>query len=288
MPTTLDPGDPMALEPVRPFPILRRLAQVTVAGCAIALLSLFAREKREIAPAVPPPSAQATGSGIAPSLRAARPALPLALTAPRFHLDDPAALEPVRAEPARLNPLSGQREDVLVQGDFGRIEMPYLRLTLTETLGSEAGQSLFVTLARRAAEAQGLAVLRTGARGSIETKFGAIETLEITLGGEGKRACAGFTSRKPGLLRLDGWLCAPLGQAPEPRAVVCALDKVTLNGQAWPEGEGAFAALAPLRDPACGPRAVAERDVGGETGSIPSRRARKNEAKLRPSGQARP
>jgi hypothetical protein len=270
--------------------VLRRLGQVAVAAGAIALLSLFAREGG--APKPTPPDTMsdiASGAAFVPSVpRTARPAAPLALTTPRFRLDDPDAIEPVRAETARRNPSTGQREDVLIQGGFSTIEAPYLRLILTETLDSEPVQSLFVTLARRAADGQGLAVIRTGERGVVATKFGAIETLDITLGGEGKRTCTGFASLGPGSLRLDGWLCAPLGQAPEARALVCALDKIALNGQASPEMDSAFAALDARRDPGCRTQSVSAPASVVETGSISGRRTRKNEAKLRPSREARP
>lgn len=294
MPTPSEPDDTIDLDapPHARSPgasIGRCLGQMALAVGAIALLSLFAHGQRAALAPVVPPVESAPGPAFVPSVaRAFRAAAPLAVTTPRFHLDDPDALEPVRAESPRINAATGQREDVLVQGEFASIEAPYLRLILTETPDSEPGRSLFVILARRAAEAQGLAVIRTGERGAIETKFGAIETLDITLGGEGKRICTGFLGLKPGPVRLDGWLCAPLGQAPEPRAIACALDKVALNAQAWPEKERAFAALDATREPACRAPSLAARDVGSETGSIPNRRTRKNEAKLRQSRQARP
>jgi hypothetical protein len=267
---------------------LARLLQVLVAGTVVAGLSLAARSGAS-APTVPPAEVS-IGAAYGPaSAQAVRPALPLAQTAPRFRLDDPEAIEAPRAESARRNPTSGHREDILVQGGFDTIEAPYLRLILTEASESEASPGLFITLARRAADGQALAVIRTGERGTIETKFGPMETLEVTLGGEGKRTCTGFASLTRGTLRLDGWLCAPLGQAPEPRAVTCLLDKVALNGQAWPEMSAAFAAIESRRDPGCGPRAaVPTRDFGGETGSLPDRGTRKNEAKLRRSREARP
>ncbi|MCJ2036584.1 hypothetical protein [Methylobacterium sp. J-068] len=273
----------------RPVRALRGGSQALVAIGAIALLSLVAREHRSAATPSPETPETAPAAALVPSAsRLARPAVPLAFSAPRFRLDDPEALEPARAEAARLNTSTGLREDGLAQGGFATIEAPYLRLTLTETPTLEPMPSLFVTLARRAADGQALAVIRTGERGAIETKFGAIETLDITLGGEGKRTCTGFATLRPGPFRLDGWLCAPLGQAPEPRAILCALDKLALNGQASSEMDGRFAALIARRDPDCQSAAVTARDVGGETGSIPSRRTRKNEAKLRQSREARP
>jgi hypothetical protein len=198
----------------------------------------------------------------------------------------------------RKRGVDGRREDLLVQGGFDTIEAPYLRLILTEASATESGPGLFVTLARRAADGQGLAVIRTGERGAIETKFGPVETLDLTLGGEGKRSCTGFVSLNPGALRLDGWLCAPLGQAPEPRAITCLLDRVSLQGQASPEVEAAFVDFDARRDPGCGPRSPvvpgSPQEIGSETGSIPgratrkSRATRKNEAKLRRSHEARP
>jgi hypothetical protein len=213
------------------------------------------------------------------SAQAVRPATPLALSAPRFRLDDPEAIEAPRAEAARLNPASGRREDLLVQGGFDTIEAPYLRLTVTDVSGVEPGPGLFVTLARRAADGQALAVIRTGERGVIETKFGPMETLEVTLVREGKRVCTGFASLNPGALRLDGWLCAPLGQAPEPRSVTCLLDKVALNGQASSDMVAAFAGFEARRNSGCGPHAPlangSPREIGIETGSIPSQPKRK-------------
>ncbi|MCP6379938.1 hypothetical protein NL466_30010, partial [Klebsiella pneumoniae] len=79
-------------------------------------------------------------------------------TAPRYRLDDPDALDQAKIEPARINPATGQREDRLSQGKFDAADAPYLSLTVTE--GSTPPVSLFVTIARRAADGQGLAVVR--------------------------------------------------------------------------------------------------------------------------------
>lgn len=206
--------------PARAPPRLRAVrwsGQLLLAGCAIALLSHFARAPGNPAPPSRPPE-PAVAAAFVPSVtaRTERPAVSVALSAPRFRLDDPDSLEPVRAEAARLNPATGQREDALVQGGFPIIEAPYLRLVLTETLEPGPPQSLFVTLARRAADGQGLAVIRTGERGVVETKFGPVETLDITLGGDGRRQCTGFASRNRGMMHLDGWLCAPSGRLPSP------------------------------------------------------------------------
>jgi len=256
----------------------RHLIRVVAAGAVVAVLSWAARSGGSDA-AVPVMETPSGPGFVSISAQAVRPATPLALSAPRFRLDDPEAIEAPRAEAARLNPASGRREDLLVQGGFHTIEAPYLRLTVTEMSGAEPGPGLFVTLARRAADGQALAVIRTGERGVIETKFGPMETLELTLGGEGKRACTGFASLNPGALRLDGWLCAPLGQAPEPRAITCLLDKVALNGQASSDMAVAFAGFEARRNSGCGPHAPlangSQREIGTETGSILSQANRK-------------
>ncbi len=246
-----------------------RPTRIALGGLRHRPLALFA-QGRGSAPPCPRPWPRPRGSSAArrrpgAAARPHGPALP-----PRR----PGGAGPRARRAGPPHPASGQREDVLVQGDFAGIDVPYLRLTLTETRGDEAEPSLFVTLARRGAEAQGLAVLRSGERGVIATRFGAVETLEITLGGEGKRICTGFISRQPGPLRLDGWLCAPLRQAPRP-ALSPAPSTRSPERPSLAEGDAAFTAFERARDPACAPRIDRVQEVGGETGSIPNRRARK-------------
>ncbi|WP_027172255.1 hypothetical protein [Methylobacterium sp. 10] len=222
-----------------------------------------------------------------------RPALPIAAATPRYRLDDPDALDQAKIEPARINPVTGQREDSLVQGRFDAGEAPYLRLTIGE--GPNPPASLFVTIARRAAEGQGLGVVRTGERGLIVTKFGPFETLEATLSGPVTRVCTGFSNAgqnglAPLTPRIDGWLCAPLSQPPEPRAIVCALDKLVLNGQASSGLEAAYRVFGGRRLEGCA-SAVADapkREPAAETGSIVKRPLRHNQAKVRQNTQATP
>ncbi|GJE15481.1 hypothetical protein [Methylobacterium marchantiae] len=221
-----------------------------------------------------------------------RAALPVAASAPRYRLDDPDALDPTRIEPARIDPATGRREDALSQGRFDASEAPYLRITLAD--GPAPPASLFVTIARRAADGQGLAVVRTGERGTIATKFGPVETLEATLSGPVTRICTGFSNAaQAGLApltpRFDGWLCAPLSQPPEPRAIACALDKIVLNGQASPDLEAAYRAFEDRRVKGCA-SAVADaprREPAAETGSISKRPLRHNQAKVRQNTQAK-
>lgn len=262
----------------RPAAALRILPRLACAAALIAGLSLLARETRPQA-ARPEGDAAAASDAPAPFVPsvslAVRPAMPSAVAAPRFRLDDSGAGEPAGTEAVRHDPVSGRREETLALGAFPNIESPYLRLTVAEAGPGDPAGRLFVTLARRAADGPGLSVIRTGERGRIETKFGAVETLEATFSGPLDRICTGFAGSAGALFRFDGWLCAPLGQAPEPRAVACALDGLLAAAPDTPGFSG-------RRDPACRP------PPDTRTGSLATGGPRKNEARLRRNAQARP
>ena len=252
----------------------------------IAVLSVYAHRIALTQPArdVEPVS---TDVAFVPSAAVpARPAIPHAASGPRYRLDDPDALDPPRSEPGRIDPATGRREDTLTQGTFETIDSPYLRVTIGEASFGEANPSLFVSLVRRAAVGSGLSIERTGERGRIGTKFGPVETLEATLAGSGRRVCAGFVTVGDSSVRIDGWLCAPLGQPPEPRAIVCALDKIVVDGRAEPFADGAARRFEAARDPGCRPLTPSAGQAA-ETGSI-ERRSRKNEGRSRQTAQARP
>ncbi|GLS44486.1 hypothetical protein [Methylobacterium brachythecii] len=288
-------GEIHPLASPKPFGRLRLAAHLVLAAAAVAGLTVFARDR-----ASPDPSPRAwTEPPRVPSAPAARAATPASTAGPLLAMD--AAEPPGRPEPPRWNAATGLREDALTQGGFDAIEVPFLRLTLTEApQAPEPATSLFVTLARRAAEMQGLSVLRTGMRGTIETKFGAFETVETTLSGNGTRLCTGFSGIGTKAMRIDGWLCGVLGQPPEPQAVACAIDSVRLAISATPTIEVAFGEAELRRTAGCAapPAATTASGRGGDqTGSITSRktatgernprRARKNEAELRRNTEAR-
>lgn len=255
--------------PAARLPLLALTAKLAAASGAVALLVLFARGRTEAPPG--PVAGPVAEAAFVPATRAA-PAKPAAPTVPgRLGLDDPEAIDPVRLEPARTNPVTGLREETLTRGDFDAIESSALRLTLARETGGEAS-GLFVTLVRRGADGPGIAVVRTGARGRIDTKFGPVETLEATLAGGAQRICTGFATLGAGP-RIDGWLCAPLAQPPEPRALACTLDALTLEGADGP-AEALFRAAETRRDPGCRPsQPSAAAEPAGRTGSIRGRRA---------------
>lgn len=277
--THSDPADAEPAPKRSRLPLLALTGRVVGSAVAIGALSLFARETIRTHPPVPSPPVPSVRAavtraelGIAfvpATMPAAPPAVPLAPVG-RLRLGtggDDGAGDPVRAEPVRR-----PREETLARGDFSAIEASHLRLTLTRE-AAEPAPSLFVTLARSAAEGMSLSVVRTAARGRIATKFGAVETLEATLAGPLRRVCTGFATVEARPVRIDGWLCAPLGRPPEPRALACTLDALALDAPADPATNAVFAEAEHRRDPACDPiRALSGTEAEGRTGSIGARR----------------
>lgn len=268
-PSTVDgptgAGEDAPLRRARPFGAFRTAARVVGAAATVAALSLFARDTIRSHPPVP------AGEGaLAVTFTPSMPVAAEESIRPRIklRLEDPAVSGALPSGPAV--PFS---EESLSQGSFEAIESPHLFVTLT--LGDEdAPQSLFVTLARRAADGPGLAVTRTGERGRIDTKFGPMETIEATLAGASSRVCTGFASLDPRPLRIDGWLCAPLGQPPERQALACTIDRLALDGPADASTEALFRVAHARRYARCSPAgpAVASTDAGTQTGSIIQRR----------------
>ncbi|QGY06060.1 hypothetical protein MMSR116_07335 [Methylobacterium mesophilicum SR1.6/6] len=238
--------------------------RMALASGLIALLCVYAwRPGRPVTV-----SEQRVEAPFVPSMTAvpAPPPLPTA----RLGLAE-AGLDPARVS-ARFDPRTGQREDTLTRGDFATDETPALRVTLTRGPSPGPVPTLFVLMARRAAggpvlDGPALSVVRTGARGLIATKFGAVETLEVTFGGAARRTCTGFVTRNTETFRLDGWACAPLGHPPRPESLACTLDALSLVDLSDPGPTAAFAA-APER--VC-PSVVTVGESAGRTGSIAKR-----------------
>ncbi len=245
--------------------------RVALASSVIALLCVCA---------LPPGRKPGSVPGAASALLGAEPAfVPATKAAPapppappaRFGFAQPGP-DPAHVA-ARIDRLTGLREDALTQGDVAAIEAPALRVTLTRGAVPDVAASLFVLMARRAAggpaiDRPALSVLRTGSRGQIRTRFGVVETLELTFGGATLRTCTGFVTRD-GAIRLDGWFCAPLGRPPEAQALACMLDALSFLDLADPETSAAFASApqAPRTCPAPPPAS----EVSNRTGSIPQR-----------------
>ncbi len=268
------------VEPLLPRPLpraiprrsrRRRVAGRTIgAASVIALLSVLASERRQADPPV-----AADTAAFVPRYAASAVALPVwsEVAADRYRLGEATGSARVQA---------GLREDTLTAGTFGVHEAPFLRLVATEASGPDGEGSLFVALARRAAEAGGLSVARTGERGQLATRFGTLDTVDATLAdAEGKRACTAF--RIGAALRLEGWLCAPLGQLPEPQAVACTVERLGPQPGALPSPAIA-AMLAQPRTASCPPEEPAT--TAGLPG--PRKAVRRNAAGVRHSRPDRP
>ncbi|KQT14619.1 hypothetical protein ASG40_04685 [Methylobacterium sp. Leaf399] len=265
----------------------RSVRRAGVAVALVAVLSALAVEREVSRSTDAQPQAgvaQAYTPWAAVPARAAIPDAPS-----RFSLDEADPTAPSRLDPARRDPATGRREDGLSQGSFADHETPYLRLVVVDGPADEA-PALFVTMVRRAADGPSLFVSRTGERGRIDSRSGPLETLEAKLtalpDGDGSRTCTGFTTRPPAAIRIEGWLCAPLGQAPEPSAIACALDKLVRNGQAS-IARGDVAGIVARATPREGTDCGAPPAATAHTGSI-GRPAKRNEARVRRNAQARP
>lgn len=266
-----DRKDASRSPPVRLLPLAAKLA---ASAALIAGLSLVARDRVN---APEPPLAWSEPPRAAEGARRA-----IAATEPLLTLRGDAAELPPQPEPTRWNSGNGQREDSVSQGTFDTIEAPYLLVTATDAgVPSDSGQSLFVTLVRRAADGRGLSVLRTGMRGVVATRLGSFETVETTLSAAGKRGCTGFRSLDLKAVSIDGWLCGILGQTPEPRAVACVIDRIALAGRVT----ATLGAEALPDRSACQAEETAMAEPGDSTGSIAVAEAavpvRNNTAKTR-------
>ncbi|GJD47589.1 hypothetical protein OPKNFCMD_0297 [Methylobacterium crusticola] len=280
----LGPAGPRPLPLAPPRRRGRSLRRTLAAAGAVALLSVLASERRLADPA------PARGAFV-PRYSAGSVAPPAwtEVAADRYRLagaDAGAGADAV----ASARTQAGLREDILTAGTFDVVEAPFLRLVATEAAGTDGEGSLFVVLARRAADAGGLAVVRTSERGQVESRLGAVETIDAVLGGTGgTRACTAF--RVAGApVRIDGWLCAPLGQLPEPRAVACAVDRLSaLPGAVLPGAATALTAR-PARA-AClpeEPATTAAVPAAAAGKAAPAGRIRKNAARVRRSREASP
>lgn len=123
------------------------------------------------------------------------------------------------------------RADTLTFNAFSS-ENAWLRLTVQRSASepSTAPASLFVDLARRAAEA-GLSIARTGLPRRWATRFGALDVAEVTLdrGGSGA-GCLGFRLAEPNAaVAMAGLACPPRGKVLSPPALVCVIERLNLN-----------------------------------------------------------
>jgi hypothetical protein len=218
-------------------------------GCAaaIAALVLLARETSRNAPSPALPAARPPAVLVAP----APSWQPIGDAKPHYALDL-AELKGLSATHEARRHAKGGREDKLAYGIF-ESEQAYLRVAVFRgPQEAERPASFFLDLARRAGEA-GLAVVRSGRIGTVETKLGTMETAEAVLSDSVERACLAFRLRHAELgLAVHGWHCAG-AEAQAPSHPVCIVDRLAVLPAAEDQAlKVLFAQAERRRHPACG------------------------------------
>ena len=130
---------------------------------------------------------------------------------------------------ARRN-AAGAREDTLTFGWFDQDTEAHLRVVVHRSTQPEPHDiSLFLDLARRASGAAGLAVTRSTPPEGLATKFGLMETSEVTLSDSAERACLAFRFAHGEIgFRLVGWHCPARRQAIDRKVLACTVDRLSL------------------------------------------------------------
>lgn len=278
--TALAPLDPSQQEPEeRPRaarrPLLARLLPACLAALAVGAGVMFMAASDAAmspAPAAPPPPARAWVDIVRP----------IAL----YSLDIPDLARLDSAYEARRHEPGGGRRDTLAFGRLGATA--YLRLSAYR-LGEEAepAASLFVEAARRAGEI-GYAVTRLGAADATPTRFGAMETADVTLArGAGEAHCLAFRlipQDGAEVMRLSGLSCGAPAQPIDRAALACQIDRLDLRSA------GDDAALRRLfvqaerrRDGACAPSRLARAGWLEPAGAAPTLRGAANDADPAPT-----
>lgn len=160
---------------------------------------------------------------------------------------------------ARRSQDGTRREDMLSFGEFGE-DKPFLALKLQANRegGAQAApaglsQPFVIALVRDSA-ARGLSVGRSGATIPVETKFGMVETADISLNdGSAGRACIGFRHLDGSAhLSFSGWWCGGEGKPADRAQLACMLDRIDLLSTGDdPELRALFAKAEPHRRPGC-------------------------------------
>lgn len=173
---------------------------------------------------------------------------------------------------ARRSQDGSRREDTLSFGEFGD-DKPLLALKLqvnregaVEAAPAGLSQPFVIALVRESA-ARGLSVGRSGATIPVETKFGTVETADISLSdGSVGRACIGFRHLDGAShLSFSGWWCGGDAKPADRAQLVCMLDRIDLLSAGDDhELRGAFAKAELNRRPGC---SVPRQAVTGRKGS---------------------
>lgn len=172
-----------------------------------------------------------------------------------FGLESPELDRQTPAYELRRTQDGARREDTLVYGVFAE---PRAHLLLRLSLDQNADQlsQPFVIAMVRDAAARGMSVQRSGAAVPLQSRFGRVETADVTLSdGETSRACIAFHREAGDLpLGLGGWWCGGAGRPADRQQLACMLDRLDLLSAADDKAlRAAFARTELARQPACVP-----------------------------------
>lgn len=133
-----------------------------------------------------------------------------------------------RTHEARRHARTRLREDVVTIGQ-PQSNTVFARLVMARSANGEAlpGGSFYLDVTRRAAQA-GLAVIRSDAPSSLDTKFGPFEMAEADLSvGALTRPCFAFRGPEgESGIRLTGFVCGTTERKPDPRQITCFIDRL--------------------------------------------------------------
>jgi len=152
---------------------------------------------------------------------------PVRGAAPRFALEAP-ELEKLPAASGSFRTNAGATEDRLSRGSLRAAEAPFVEVVLRHRAG-QPPTTLFVALARLAAS-EGYALLHLAAPTGLPSKFGGFASAGAWLADDDtERPCLVFRHEDRGAdFEIAGWYCSAGGSDPEPQALACLLDRLTL------------------------------------------------------------
>ena len=150
-----------------------------------------------------------------------KPAIPVSIDMPEWK-------GLARSHEARRHARTRLREDMIAIGQ-PQSNALYARLVLARSANGEAlpGSSFYLDVTRRAAQV-GLAVIKTEAPTSLDTKFGPFEMAEAELAtGSVTRPCFAFRGPEgESGIRLTGFVCGTAERKPDPRQLTCFIDRL--------------------------------------------------------------
>jgi hypothetical protein len=181
-------------------------------------------------------------------IRIARPIAMFGLESPELDRQTP-------AYESRRTQDGARREDTLVYGVFAE-PRAHLLLRLSLDRNPDRLSQPFVIATVRNAAARGMSIQRSGAAVPLQSRFGRIETADVTLSdGETSRACIAFRREAGELpLGLGGWWCGGASRPADRQQLACLLDRLDLLTAADDRAlRAAFARSELARQPGCVP-----------------------------------